>query len=321
MGLWEKMQGSLKQEIGAVYYDQWVRPLELIKEGDGEIELGTFNINISKFISEHYVPLFKAVAKKEYKKIINFRINAESKDMYGDVFVKTGQEDIDISICPNFNFDNFIVAHKNQKFISCLKKVCLVKEVVCVPIIIAAKSGLGKTHLLHAIANEIKANMPRANITFLSFETYIDNFDNLNMPVDKKGRNILLLDNMDNFCRMHLFEKDNLAEHKKFFATFDRVFIASTASKDNLADQLNKHFHDFKLYEIFKLDFNSRLKFLRQRFDRHGLLVKDSDVEFLARMLDKDLSYLESTVLRLKAISSLSKKAVDKDLIRRVVRF
>lgn len=211
----------------------------------------------------------------------------------------------------DYTFDTFIVGSSNNFAYAACKAVAQKSSAAYNPLFIHGPSGLGKTHLLHAIKYEFQKNNPNANIIYVSTETFtnelifaitkksIDAFHNKYRKAD-----ILLIDDIQ-----FLTGKESTQE--EFFHTFNElhqvgkqiVLTSDRPPKDikTLEDRLRTRFEWGLLTDISLPDFETRIAIIQRKADLLNIPIPDDVAQYIANKLRSNIRQLEGAVKKIKA--------------------
>lgn len=234
----------------------------------------------------------------------------------------------------DYTFDTFIEGRSNEFALACSKSVaknCGEKAVPDYnPLFIYGPSGMGKTHLITAIANEVRKNHPNFNIVYVTSEAFggdLINAINKSMMSDfhDKYRNvdILLIDDVQFFA-----EKERMQE--EFFHTFYKLHqegkqIVITSDKPpkelvTLEERLRTRFEGGLIADISAPDYETRLAIINRKSELLELKMPGGVAEFMANRLKSNIRQLEGAVTRLKALNHFAGSPITISMAQSVIR-
>lgn len=234
----------------------------------------------------------------------------------------------------DYTFDTFIEGRSNEFALACSKSVaknCGEKAVPDYnPLFIYGPSGMGKTHLITAIANEVRKNHPNFNIVYVTSEAFggdLINAINKSMMSDfhDKYRNvdILLIDDVQFFA-----EKERMQE--EFFHTFYKLHqegkqIVITSDKPpkelvTLEERLRTRFEGGLIADISAPDYETRLAIINRKSELLELKMPGEVAEFMANRLKSNIRQLEGAVTRLKALNHFAGSPITISMAQSVIR-
>ena len=234
-----------------------------------------------------------------------------------------------------YTFDTFIEGRSNEFALACSKSVaknCGEKAVPDYnPLFIYGPSGMGKTHLITAIANEVRKNHPDFNIVYVTSETFgselINALNNTGVIDDfhEKYRNadILLIDDIQFFSG-----KERMQE--EFFHTFYKLHqegkqIVITSDKPpkellTLEESLRTRFEGGLIADISAPDYETRLAIINRKSELLELKMPSEVAEFMANRLKSNIRQLEGAVVRLKALNHFAGSPITISMAQSVIR-
>jgi len=232
---------------------------------------------------------------------------------------------------PKYTFDTFVVGNSNRMTqaacAAVAKNVVIEKEKrVYNPLFIYGGAGLGKTHLMHAIGNQILKYKPDSTITYVSSEKFTNEMiDAIKDGTNKAFRNhyrnvdVLLIDDIQ-----FLAKKEGTQE--EFFHTFNTLYEANKQiiiSSDRppneipkLEDRLRTRFSMGLLTDIQPPDLETRIAILRKKAQAENLEITNDVFDYIAENVQSNIRELEGMLTRLSAYSNLSKRKIDLNLTK-----
>ncbi|MCU1542164.1 MAG: chromosomal replication initiator protein DnaA [Microbacteriaceae bacterium] len=236
----------------------------------------------------------------------------------------------DSRLNPKYNFDNFVIGGSNRFAHAAAVAVAEAPAKAYNPLFIYGDSGLGKTHLLHAIGHYAESLYPGIRVRYVSSEEFTNDF--INSIRDDEGasfkttyRNVdvLLIDDIQ-----FLAGKDRTLE--EFFHTFNslhnnnkQVVITSDQPPKLLAgfeDRMKSRFEWGLLTDIQPPELETRIAILRKKALSEGLSAPDDALEYIASKIASNIRELEGALIRVTAFASLNRQPVDVALAEMVLK-
>ncbi len=323
--LWSKVLSNIKLEVTSVVYKTWFESTKLYK--------------IENNIATIIVPLDihrKHLNEKYLDKIIGGLAN-ETKTMYDVNFIledevenKEKEETIPISneenlnkiefkhssnLIKSYNFDNYVVGNSNKLAHATALAVAESPGTTYNPLFIYGTSGLGKTHLMHAIGNYIEENTNK-KVLYVSSEQFITDFSKIKTNSDyfkNKYRtlDVLIIDDIQ-------FLSTTPKTQEEFFHTFNilyndnkQIIISSDRSPNDLKqleDRLKTRFCWGLTVDIYPPEFELRKNILKKKIQASNLLpeITDEVLDYIAANMTGDVRSLEGAINRLMAESLMN---------------
>ncbi|MFM1984663.1 MAG: chromosomal replication initiator protein dnaA [Actinomycetota bacterium] len=248
--------------------------------------------------------------------------------------VKSGgpsaSNNFDTRLNPKYTFDSFVTGGSNRFAHAAAFAVAEAPAKAYNPLFIYGNSGLGKTHLLHAIGHYALNLYPRIKVRYVSSEEFTNDFINAiqnNRTVDFQATyrdiDVLLIDDIQ-----FLQGKDQTQE--AFFHTFNtlhdhnkQVVITSDLPPKQLTgfeDRMLSRFEWGLLTDIQAPELETRIAILRKKAENDKLRVPDEVLEYMAARVSSNIRELEGTLLRVNAFAALNRQVVDMQLVQTVLK-
>ena len=247
----------------------------------------------------------------------------------GAVGVVQGSETPMVALDPRFTFDTFVTASSNRLAHAAAQAVAETPGRSYNPLFIYGDSGLGKTHLLHAIGNYVQENYPGRTVLYVTTETFMNDFvDSLRMSttIAFKRRyrvcDVLLIDDVQ-----FMHNKEGLQE--EFFHTYNDLHssgkqIVLTSDRppksiETLEERLRSRFLSGLITEVDPPDIETRLAILRSKAEADKEEIGDDVLEFIATHVKSNIRELEGALIRVTAYASLSHEPISMALAEKVL--
>ena len=316
-----KAKELLKTEVSPIAYDTWIKELELQSADNGNIVL----ITSTAFYRENITARYHSLIVNTFNYLTNKECNVTilSKEEIAKNEEDGLSNNIEINnigtsnptLNPKYTFDTFVVGNNNRFAHAAALAVAEAPATSYNPLFIYGGVGLGKTHLMHAIGNEILRNNRNANILYVTSEKFTNQLinaikDNKNEQFRSKYRNIdvLLIDDIQ-----FIAGKERVQE--EFFHTFNtlhengkQVIISSDRPPKDinlLEDRLKSRFEWGLIADISNADYETRLAILRKKAQIDNIIIDDEILSNIANRIDTNIRELEGALNKLIARSSL----------------
>ncbi|MCS0500079.1 chromosomal replication initiator protein DnaA [Protaetiibacter mangrovi] len=236
----------------------------------------------------------------------------------------------DSRLNPKYNFDNFVIGGSNRFAHAAAVAVAEAPAKAYNPLFVYGDSGLGKTHLLHAIGHYAESLYPGIRVRYVSSEEFTNDFinsiaNNRASVFQSRYReiDILLIDDIQ-----FLQGKDSTQE--AFFHTFNtlhdhnkQVVITSDVAPKHLTgfeDRMRSRFEWGLITDVQAPDLETRIAILRKKAQSERLQVPDDILEYMATKVSSNIRELEGTLIRVTAFANLNKTPVDLALVQTVLK-
>lgn len=327
-----KAKELLKDETTKISYETWIKNLE-IQSAD--------NCNIVLLASSTFQK--EAIHSRYYDLLTNTFKYITNKDCTISIIAKEEVQDLDnvsnntdtaygysnSTLNQKYTFDNFVVGNNNRFAHAAALAVAEAPVTSYNPLFIYGGVGLGKTHLMHAIGNEILKKNRNSNILYVSSEKFTNQLinaikDNKNETFRNKYRNIdvLLIDDIQ-----FIAGKERIQE--EFFHTFNalhesgkQIILSSDRPPKDinlLEDRLKSRFEWGLIADISNPDYETRLAILRKKAQSDNIIIEDDILSNIATRIDSNIRELEGTLNKLIAKSSLTNSPITMEMAERAI--
>lgn len=362
---WGQICGQLKNEVGDTAYESWLKPLSLGSFSDGVMNICVPTRFMRNWVITHYSDRIHKIWEKKNPAIknINFIVQAsaeETPSLYNptcrsllkkitttpapqnvyqsginSVIANSNDgvmsDSLSVPLNPQYTFDNFVVGKTNEFAYAAARKVAESRNISFNPLFLYSGVGLGKTHLMHAIAWHIKQQDPTRNIVYLSAEKFMYKFvralrykDTTAFKEQFRSVDVLMVDDVQ-----FMGGKDTTQE--EFFYTFNslieegrQIIISadkSPADLEGIEARLKSRLGCGLVADIHPTDFDLRMGILNNKAQQLGVELPQKVAEFLAQKITSNIRELEGALRRVIAHSQLlSDKEITLDMTQDVLK-
>ncbi len=340
---WGQLRDRLLKTVGGNNYKTWIAPLEFSKIEDG---VALFNVPtnfMGNYVSQNFADLIlyelntsgESVQRVAFKVAANKPARpARSKTAAPARPASAPSSAIAETLAaapldPRFTFDTFVVGKPNELAHAAARRVSEGGPVTFNPLVLYGGVGLGKTHLMHAIAWELRARNPELNVLYLSAEQFMYRFvqalrERKMMDFKHLFRSVdvLMVDDVQ-----FIAGKDSTQE--EFFHTFNalvdqnkQIIISADRAPGeikDLEDRVKSRLQCGLVVDLHPTDYELRLGILQTKVQLHqatypDLQIADGVLEFLAHRISTNVRVLEGALTRLFAFASLVGREIDMEL-------
>ncbi len=324
--VWAKVLGYMEEQLGAVTVSTWFDDAEVVELTEENLILHTS----SEFRREIIMRRCQSYVQEALKTIFD----SDAKLMvFGDEelekYRSKGKTHTAMDFNPQFNFDSFVVGPSNRFAHSAAIAVTNHPGDVYNPLFIYGPPGVGKTHLLYAIANGIRKNNPEAKIVYIKG----DEFTNELIKAIQTGKNIEF---RSKYREADLFLIDDVqfiagkeSTQEEFFHTFNKLYeehkqIVMTSDRKpsdmlTLEDRLKTRFEWGLLADIQPPDYETRMAILKNKAVQLGLQLDDDVCNYIAINITNNVRQIEGTVKKIMAYRDLNNMPLDLQNISRAI--
>lgn len=327
--IWEEALLLIKKEVTNVTFNTFFCDLKIVSVSENTITFAASSELIIKMIKHHYVLIqnsIEHISQNRYE--LDFIVSQEKKiKTYINPAEDIAYEKSDIIpsfINPKYTFDSFVVGNSNRFAHASSVSVAEVPGQFYNPLFIYGSSGLGKTHLMHAIANYIKQKTPKAKIMCITSEKFInDLIISISARTTPQFRNryrnadILLIDDVQFFAGKDMAQEE-------LFHTFNDLYnsnkqIVLTSDKlpkqiDNLDERIRTRFECGNMVDIKPPDYETRIAIIQKKAEEEGITVPFDVYCYMANSIKSNIRELEGALTRISSYSKITGKKIDLDL-------
>ena len=289
---------------------------------------------IAELSSDHEVSNFAIVVNPEIQQDVLEQASDPADQIYIEPTVvpptETPARRSDSRLNPKYSFDNFVIGGSNRFAHAAAVAVAEAPAKAYNPLFIYGESGLGKTHLLHAIGHYAESLYPGIRVRYVSSEEFTNDFinsiaNNRASVFQSRYReiDILLIDDIQ-----FLQGKDSTQE--AFFHTFNtlhdhdkQVVITSDVPPRHLTgfeDRMRSRFEWGLITDVQAPDLETRIAILRKKAQSEKLQVSNEILEYMASKVSSNIRELEGTLIRVTAFANLNRQPVDMALVQTVLK-
>jgi chromosomal replication initiator protein len=327
---WGRLKQDLLKTIGKSNYKSWIEPLELSHVDEGVATFAVPTSFVGNYVSQKYGDqiLYHAKSISPDIRRVHFRVPANQASRPAAPRPEARaqaapQRDYSVPAAPldrRFTFDTFVVGKPNELAHAAAKRVASGGPVTFNPLFLYGGVGLGKTHLMHAIAWELSQRQPDLNVVYLSAEQFMYRFVSAlreRKMMDFKSMfrsvDVLMVDDVQ-----FIAGKDSTQE--EFFHTFNalvdggkQIIISADRAPgeiENLEERIKSRLQCGLVVDLHPTNYELRLGILQSKVEYYrtqypGLVLADGVLEFLAMRITKNVRVLEGALTRLFAFASL----------------
>ncbi|HLD50162.1 MAG TPA: chromosomal replication initiator protein DnaA [bacterium] len=333
---WEKVRAVLFRELSQQSYKTWVEPVSCLDLNDGAITLGVPDNYYGQWLKDHYENLILSALEETLggKRQIRYKVAdfpQPQKAVLDEVAKKQAlPETRESDLNHKYTFEDFVIGPQNRFSHAASLAVCQAPARQYNPFFIYGPVGLGKTHLMQAIAHEIKRRNPNFKMLYISSEKFTNQLitaiqTRSTQQFRNKYRNLdlLLIDDIH-------FIAEKEATQEEFFHTFNTLYDAHkqiVVSSDRppkeipgLEERLVSRFGWGLVTDIQPPDFETRVAILRKKMEKETVVVPDDVAYFIATKIRSNIRELEGALIRVVANSTLTGRHLDLKLAHEVLR-
>ncbi len=327
-----KAKDCLKTEVPYISYNTWIKDFEIEQIENNIIYIRTQTKLQKDMLESRYLPLIQNTFS--FLTNINYEIKILSDEEIGEKKPSFSTENLSYNykstnLKPEYTFDSFVVGDNNKFAHAAALAVAEAPATAYNPLFLYGGSGLGKTHLMHAIGNEILKRDKDAKILYISSETFMNQLinaitENKTEEFRNKYRNItvLLIDDIQ-------FIAGKKSTQEEFFHTFNalhdsgkQIIISSDRPPRDiqpLEERLRTRFEWGLLADISNPDYETRLAILRKKAMLNNVIIDDEILSNIAVKIDANIRELEGALKKVIAKASLNNCPITMELTNQAI--
>ncbi len=338
--IWDQTLNLIRQELNTPTFKTWFENTKPVAIERDNFVISAPNLFAKQWLESRYAGLINASIKRVLDQ--NFQVVITVAEKEGEQsseqpsFPPTRTRTKDLprheraALNPKYTFDSFVIGSSNRFAHAAALAVAEAPSAAYNPLFIYGGSGLGKTHLLHAIGHYVAGQHPHLTVKYVSTEKFLSEFinaikDDKTVAFQSRYRNndVLLVDDIQ-------FLEDKTRTQEEFFHTFNAlhnankqiVITSDRPPKDisTLEERLRSRFEWGLITDIQPPDLETRIAILKKNSERENFHVPDEVLEFIASKIKTNIRELEGALIRVVAKASLSGSAVDISIAKAVLQ-
>ena len=335
---WSSITSELKKSLDKDTFQNWIKPIQFESLLDTSLTLSVPTRFLRDWIIKNYAPVIKRayldqditinklsiLVKENNNRVIpGTEVVHQEKEEDGDDHY---YDDISAPLDPQFTFDNFIVGKPNELAYAAAQRVAQSEVVSFNPLFLYGGVGLGKTHLMHAVAWNIKKRNPKKNVVYLTAEKFMYQFikalrfkNIMSFKEQFRSVDVLMIDDVQ-----FIIGKDNTQE--EFFHTFNALLeggkqMILTCDRypkeiDGLEERLKSRFGWGLTVAVEPPELETRAAILIKKATQARVNLPTEAAFFIAQRIRSNVRELEGALKRVIASAHFTGSPINVDLIR-----
>ncbi len=334
--LWLRLSTSLKGQASEAVWSAGLNKLHLVDFTDDELVLGVPNQIQLQRVTQRYLPFITEHARAVVGHDVRVSLTvadavtappdaAASRDEPAASYAPS--VDRPTRLDPRMTFDSFVPGPSNRLAFAAAQSVAETPGRAYNPLMIYGSSGLGKTHLLHAIGNYVHENYPDRRVLYVSTETFLNDFiraiqtrTQLALHERYRENDVVLIDDIQ------FMEARGETFHEEIFHTYNalhgegkQIVLTSDRSPRDLAgiqERFRSRLLQGLVTEIDRPDLETRIAILHAKSEAEGVILPADVAEWIAHRVRDNIRELEGSVTMLRAFANLRQEPITLELAK-----
>ena len=330
---WGRVTQRMRNDIGDAAWRNWIKPLRVNRLEAGTLTLETDSTLTRERVNSQYADRLRVISAAEFKtmasgvnhvevriaKALAQRTDRPHRMSEQKPVEKTPSKDksydLSAGLDPRYTFANFVVGKPNELAFAVARRTAESEKVAFNPLFLYGGVGLGKTHLMHAIAWHIRQQNPARKVMYLSAEKFMNRFvqalrfrDTISFKEQFRSVDVLMIDDVQ-------FISGKESTQEEFFHTFNalvedgrQVIVSADKSPTDLEgmeERLRSRLGWGMVADIHPADYELRLGILQSKAEQAQVEISDKVLEFMAHRIVSNVRELEGALNRILAHAML----------------
>jgi len=334
---WARVRDGLKAESGERNFDTWLAPLALIGSDGDQVRLAAPSAFLADWVATHYADRLRQqwIAQRPSTRQVTVVVQpglATPASAPAAAAVPAAPAPASLPVEARYSFDNFIVGKSNELAYNAAQAVAEPGPVGFNPLFLHGTTGLGKTHLMHAIGNAFLARQPEARVAYLSAEKFMVEFlaalrakDTIAFKQRLRSVDLLMIDDVQFIAGKESTQEELFHTMNEVISAGKRLVITADRSPQNLEgiqERILSRMAWGLVADINPADYELRLNILHAKVAGMAVAMPGAAtvpaevIEFLARKITANVRELEGALNRVVASAGLFGQPVSLEFTR-----
>ena len=333
---WARVRGALRSDAGDHHFDAWLAPLTLVDADGDAVRLAAPSAFVADWVGSHYAEALRhhwSAQRPGTRQVVICVQPAMTSTASPSVvpFLALPAAANACGVLPiehRYSFDSFIVGKSNELAYNAALAVAEPGPVGFNPLFLHGTTGLGKTHLMHAIGNAFLARQPDARVAYMSAERFMVEFlaalrakDTIAFKQKLRAVDLLMIDDVQFIAGKESTQEEFFHTMNEIISAGKRLVITADRSPQNLEgiqERILSRMAWGLVADINPADYELRLNILHAKLAgmQQNVVVPAEVIEFLARKITANVRELEGALNRVVAYAGLVNAAVTLDFTR-----
>lgn len=333
--LWNEILEKIEPKVSMIAFDTYIKYITPENLNGTTIFLSAPTELIAKAIDEQFRNVLLEAFKESGTQITNYVLSAKNSDNKPISTVNVIEE-LSSRIDPNYTFDNFVVGNSNRMLWAAAKAVAENPGSAYNPLYIYGGTGLGKTHIMHAIANYVKDKNPQVNILYATCEKFTNDL----IAGIKSGRafsdggaqdfrnkyrsvDVLIIDDIQFLAKKQSTQEEFFHTFNELFSQNKQIILSSDVPPseiETLAERLRTRFEGGLMAQVTPPDIETKIAILQKKGESKKALINYEVANFIAEHSSNDIRSLEGLLNKVIFASLLQEKPITLELAKNALR-
>lgn len=337
--VWQEMLSILEVEVHSLGFDVWIRPLRPLKVEDGILALCAPSDGAKAEVIARYLPLLKRAMREVEGAPAELTVISEEEapkkvaEEKAEAPRVTHAAALQCVLNPQYNFADFVVGKCNRMAYETALAVAENPGILYNPLFIYGDVGLGKTHIMQAIGNDLRLSKPNLKMLYVSTDTFINEFIASirtangvnNQSFRDKYRNIdlLMIDDVQ-------FLSKKPSTQEEIFHTFEAlksagkqmVFASDRRPQDipDLDSRVRSRFASSMVVDVQPPDLETRIAILQKKAQKAKKNIDFDELNFIAEHVTSNIREMEGVLTKVMFLSKLYERKVDRAICQEALK-
>ncbi|MFA5001125.1 MAG: chromosomal replication initiator protein DnaA [Candidatus Paceibacterota bacterium] len=346
--LWDSALNEIELSLSKANFGTWFKNTHIIKDEEGVIYIGVPNAFVRDWLMTKYHKfILKALREiEEGVRSIEYVISrSEDKEginkgqdqpgnkgnlLINDLGLKDLYTNKESNLNPKYTFETFTVGSFNDVAYAASQAIVKSPGTVHNPLFIYGGTGLGKTHLLQAVGNQLKKNYPDKTVYYITSENFI--VELINNIQNNKGNafkeryrkyDLLIIDDVQFFSNKEHSQEELFHLFNHYYDNNKQIIFSSDKPPKfipNLEERLRSRFEGGTIIDIAKPDYESRLAILNNKLKVNGLFLALEIVEYVASVVQDSIRELEGALNSIFCQNQAKKREITLQEVKTVIK-
>ncbi|MCR4334385.1 MAG: chromosomal replication initiator protein DnaA [Patescibacteria group bacterium] len=342
--LWDSILVEIELSVSKANFSTWFKDTFILKSDEGVIYLSVPNAFVKDWLLNKYhqtilkllrnidsrIRALEYIIAKEDSHKKDFGQNYSSQAWNGELPLQDYYINKDDNLNPKYTFDSFVVGPFNELAHAAAQAVIKQQEIVYNPLFIYGNTGHGKTHLIQAVGNHIKATYPKQKVFYLTSEKFaidcVNSIQSGKMNEFKeryRKYDTLIMDDIQFLSNKEKIQEELFHLFNSLYDSNKQIVFSSDKHPNyisNLENRLKSRFAAGMIVDIPTPDLESRTAILQAKSIRHNCPLSKEIIDYLAQIVDGNIRELEGVLNTIICQSQVKKRELSLNEIKNLIK-